>query len=180
MCRGAIRLLSTNSAPQSAVTACRACGCWAARSTRTRSAVRGVQDDGRARAQVTPSVRVGAYEHVHQAAVELANLRREVTSGVDPLHCHEISTPAVKRRPGSRRRTVDGTGPAVVISVVTGDRERSVGQCGTDAADAVAVIAAVSLRRVLLDDRWPAPRVLSRAVRLRSPAPGRHRARPWL
>jgi len=142
--------------------------------------IRGVQDDGRARAQVTPSVRVGAYEHVHQAAVELANLRREVTSGIDPLHCHEISTPAVKRRPGSRRRTVDGTGPAVVISVVTGDRERSVGQCGTDAADAVAVIAAVSLRRVLLDDRWPARRVLSRAVRLRSPAPGRHRARPWL
>jgi hypothetical protein len=44
---------------------------------------------------VTPPVRVGADEHVHQAAVDVANVRRQVTSRIDPPDGHEISTPAV-------------------------------------------------------------------------------------
>ena len=39
--------------------------------------IRGVEDDGPARAQMTPPVRVGTDEHVHQAAVDPANLRRQ-------------------------------------------------------------------------------------------------------
>jgi hypothetical protein len=39
--------------------------------------IRGVEDDGPARAQMTPPVRVGTDEDVHQAAVDPANLRRQ-------------------------------------------------------------------------------------------------------
>ena len=44
-----------------------------------------VENDGPAWAQVAPAVRVGTDEHVHQHAVDVANLRRQITSRID-LH----------------------------------------------------------------------------------------------
>ena len=43
---------------------------------------------------MTPPVRVGTDELGHQAAVDPANLRRQLAR-IDPLGRHEISTPVV-------------------------------------------------------------------------------------
>src|SRR6476661_9435979 len=53
-----------------------------------------VEDDGLAWAQVASPVRVRTDEHVHQPAGDPANLGRQ-TPRIDPLGCHEISTPVV-------------------------------------------------------------------------------------
>ena len=59
-----------------------------------------------------PVLWAGSDEPIHQGAVDPANPPRQITSGIDPLDCHEISTPVVTSTgaltPTMRRAYVGG------------------------------------------------------------------------